>query len=92
MHPHVQFFDKLASRMDPKDPKVARILCGIRDQIEAQEKANSAGRVKMGSQKALVSVVRSITSLMDRYGSEHPEMREILGRFVQKVNRTGSLI
>ena len=92
MHPYVKFFDILASRMDKRDPKVARLLCGIRDQIDASAKGVSAGRVKAGHVKSLKSVLRSVGSVMDKYGDEHPELRQILGQFVQKVNQKESLV
>jgi len=92
MHPHVKFFDGLASKMDQVDPKISTILCGIRDQIDAHDKASSAGRLKMGNQNAKNSVIRSVNSLMDRHGEKYPELRRLLGRFVQKVNETGTLI
>lgn len=91
MHPHVAFFDKLASSMDAKDPRIARVLCGIRDQIDAAVKANAAGRVKMGNRKSLLSVLRSVSDLIDKHGDEHPNLRKLLAHFVQKVNQNRSL-
>lgn len=91
MHPHVAFFDKLASVMDQRDPQIARVLCGIRDQIDAAVKANAVGRVRMGNKKSRLSVLRSITDLMDKQGDKHPNMRKLLAHFVQKVNQNESL-
>lgn len=92
MHPHIQFFDQLASRMSKVDMKVSRLLCGIRDQVDAAHKANSAGRVKLGCTKSVDSVLRSVNQLIAAHGEQYPDMRRILARFVEKVERTGSLI
>ena len=92
MHPHVQFFDQLASRMSKTDMRISRLLCGIRDQVDAACKATSAGRVKMGCTKSVESVVRSVEKLIADHGKQYPDMGRILARFVEKVKRTGSLI
>lgn len=92
MHPYVKFFDILASRMDKSDPKVARLLCGIRDQIDASAKGFASGRVKAGNTKSINSVMRSIASLMDNHGDSHPELRTLLAKFVQRVHEKGSLV
>lgn len=92
MHPYVKFFDVLASRMDGTDPKVARLLCGIRDQIDASAKGFSSGRVVAGNIKSTKSVLRSVASVMDTYGDNYPELRSLLAEFVQRVTEKGSLI
>lgn len=91
MHPHVRFFDRLATRMDKQDPQVARILVGIRDQVDAAVKANQVGRIRLGHRKSLDSVLRSVTHLMEKYSAKYPSMANLLGRFVSKVQRTETL-
>lgn len=84
-HPHVEFFDRLARREDSKDPKLARLLCGVRDQILASAAGPTA------SPLAISSVRRTLHHILSTY-KDREDLKAVLSRFLEKVQSKNTIL
>jgi hypothetical protein len=84
-HPHVEFFDRLARREDSQDPKLARLLCGVRDQILAASSGTTA------SSNATASVRRTLQFILSSY-KDRDDLKKLLTAFLTKSQTRNTIL